>query len=182
MRRLANLAETWRSLDSRSRLWSGYALIVLLAVSLGWSALAAKTAELERKRAAREAVLKELLPLKVAYQSARVNADQLVGRMATLRPDDTPARIIEEIGIRGKGVKIMPLKGEERSGGIEDAADVLFEHETANEMINLIYRLEKGGRPMTLKKANLRVRFDDPARFDLALTVALLKPVPGSAK
>lgn len=182
MRRLANLAETWRSLDSRSRLWSGYALIVLLAVSLGWSALAAKTAELERKRAAREAVLKELLPLKVAYQSARVNADQLVGRMATLRPDDTPARIIEEIGIRGKGVKIMPLKGEERSGGVEDAADVRIEGVTTNEMINLIYRLEKGGRPMTLKKANLRVRFDDPARFDLALTVALLKPVPGPAK
>lgn len=182
MRRLAHLADAWRSLDSRSRLWSGYALIALLAVILGWSALATKTAALERKRAAREAVLKELLPLKVAYHSARMNADQLVGRMATLRPDDTPARIIEETGIRGKGVKIMPLKGEERSGAIEDAADVRIEGLTANEMINLIYRLEKGSRPMTVKKANLRVRFDDPARFDLAMTIALLKPVPVPAK
>jgi general secretion pathway protein M len=169
-------------LDSRSRLRWGYALIALLAVVLGWSALAAKTAELERRRVAREAVLKELLPLKVAYRAARVSADQLVGRMATLRPDDTPAKVVEEIGIRGKGVKIAPLKGEERSGVIEDAADVRIEAVTGNEMINLMYRLEKSGRPLTIKKANLRVRFDDPSRFDLALTIALLKPLPGAAK
>jgi general secretion pathway protein M len=182
MRYLANLADVWRSLDTRSRLWSGYALIALLAVILGWSALAAKTTELERKRAARETVLKELLPLKVAYRSARMTADQLAGRMAVLRPDDTPAKIIEEIGIKGKGVKMTPLKGEERSGFIEDAADVRIDGLTANETVNLIYRIEKGSRPVTIKKANLRVRFDDPARFDIALTMALLKPVPGKAK
>jgi len=79
-------------------------------------------------------------------------------------------------------VKITPLKGEERSGVIEDAADVRIEGLTANEMVNLIYRLEKGSRPMTVKKANLRVRFDDPARFDLAMTIALLKPITGPAK
>jgi general secretion pathway protein M len=182
MKRLAVLADVWNGLDQRSRLWCGYALIALLAVSLGWSALAAKTAELERKRAAREVVLKELLPLKVAYRSARVNADQLQGRMASLRPDDTPARIVEEIGIRGKGVKITPLKGEERNGVIEDAAEVRIEGLTANEMVNLIYRLEKGSRPLTVKKANLRVRFDDPSRFDLGMTIALLKPLPGPAR
>ena len=182
MRRLATLADAWRSLDSRSRLRFGCALIALLAVVLGWSALAAKTSELERKRAARETVLKELLPLKVAYRSARSTADQLAGRLATLRPDDTPAKIIEEIGIRGKGVKITPLKGEERNGVIEDAADVRIEGVTANEMVNLIYRLEKGSRPMAVKKANLRVRFDDPSRFDLTMTIALLKPVPGPVR
>lgn len=182
MRPLTDLAEAWRNLDQRGRLWSGYALIALLAVVLGWSALAAKTAELERKRVARETVLKELLPLKLAYRSARVSADQMVGRMAALRPDDSPAKIIEEIGIRGKGVKIAPLKGEGRSGVIEDAADVRIEGLTANEMVNLIYRIEKGSLPMMVKKANLRVRFDDPSRFDLAITIALLKPAPGPAK
>lgn len=182
MRRMLDLAAAWRGLDSRSRLWSGYALIVLLAVVMGWSALAAKTAELERKRMAREAVLKELLPLKVAYRSARMTADQLAGRMAMLRPDDTPARIMEEIGIRGKGVKITPLKGEERNGVIEDAADVRVDGLNANEVVNLVYRLEKGSRPVSLKKANLRVRFDDPSRFDLAMTLVLLKPVQGQAR
>jgi len=182
MRLIANLSDAWRRLDSRSRLWAGYALIALLAVAMSWSALATKTAELERKRASRETVLKELLPLKVAYLSARITADQLAGRMAALRADDTPAKIIEEIGIKGKGVKITPLKGEERNGVMEDAADVRIEGLSANELVNLVYRLEKGSRPLTLKKANLRVRFDDPSRFDLAMTIALLKPVPGAVK
>jgi general secretion pathway protein M len=179
---MANLVDMWRDLDVRSRLWCGYALIALLAVTLGWSALAAATAGLERKRAAREAVLKELLPLKVAYQSAKMTYDQQAGKMATLRPDDSLARIIEEIGIKGKGVKIAPLKAEEHNGVIDDSADVRIEGLTANETVNLVYRLEKGSRPIVIKKANLRVRFDDPSRFDLAMTIALLKPAPGPSK
>jgi len=182
MRLLTNALDTWRGLDSRTRLWSGYLLIALLAIAMAWSALAGKTAQLERKRAAREAVLKELLPLKAAYRSAKQSSDLLAGKMALVRPDDSPARIIEETGIRGKGVKIAPVKGEEHGAVLEDAADVRIEGLTANETINLIYRLEKGGRPVLLKKTNLRVRFDDPSRFDLILTMALLKPVPARGK
>jgi general secretion pathway protein M len=182
MRLLERARDFWSRLDSRSRLWAGYLMIALLAVVMAWSALAGKTAQLERKRTAREAVLKELLPLKVAYRSAKQSADMLTGRLAVTRPDDSPAKIIEEIGIRGKGVKVLPLKGEERSGFLEDAADVRIEGLTANETMNLVYRLEKGSRPLLVKKANLKVRFDDPSRFDLILTVALLKPAPVTGK
>ena len=178
----ANLVGAWRDLDSRSRLRCGYALIALLAVVMGWSALASRTSELERKRAAREAVLKELLPLKAAYRSAKMTSDLQAGKMATLRPDDSLAKIIEEIGIKGKGVKIAPLKGDERNGVIEDGADVRIEGLTANETVNLVYRLEKGSRPILVKKANLRVRFDDPSHFDLAMTTVLLKPAPGQGR
>ncbi len=182
MRFAANIVDAWNNLDRQSRLWAGYTVIGLLAAALLWSALAAKTSALEQKRAAREAVLKELMPLKVAYRTAKMSADQLMGRMASTRPDDTPAKIIEEIGIRGKGVKIVPLKSGEKNGAVEEIADVRIEGLTANEAVNLIYRLEKGSRPVTLKKVNLRVRFDDPARCDLAMTVALLKPATVTAK
>ncbi|BCS56098.1 general secretion pathway protein GspM [Geobacter sp. SVR] len=182
MRFFDRVLDFWRNLDSRMRLWAGCALIAVLAVVLGWSALAGKNAQLERKRKAREAVLKELMPLRVAYRSAKLSSDTMAGRLAAVRPEDSPAKVIEEIGIRGKGVKIAPVKGERRGNIQEDAADVSIEGLTANEAINLIYRLEKGGRPLLLKKSNLRVRFDDPSRFDLSMTVALLKPAPGSAK
>jgi len=182
MRSPAYLIEVWRDLDRRSRLRCGYIFIALLVVALGWSALAARTAGLERKRAAREAVLKEILPLKVAYRSAKIVSDQQAGKMATLRPDDSLVRIIEEIGIKGKGVKITPLKGDERDGGVEETADVRIDGLSANEMVNLLYRLEKGSRPIVLKKVNLRVRFDDPSRFDLAMVAALLKPASGQAR
>ncbi|MBI5485068.1 MAG: general secretion pathway protein GspM [Deltaproteobacteria bacterium] len=182
MRLFEMIRDNWNNMDSRTRLWAGYALIALLAAALGWSALAGKVSLLEKKRKAREAVVKELLPLKVAYLSARKSSDQLTGRMASLRPDDTLAKVVEEIGIKGKGLKISPLKGDERSGIIEDAADVRVEGVTINEAINLVYRLEKGSRPLLLKKCNLKIRFDDPSRCDLTMILALLKPAPGPAK
>lgn len=176
------LADWWRDLESRDRLRVGYVVIALLVLGLLWGALAARTAELERKRQAREKVLKELMPLKAAYRTAKAGSDQLTGRLAGVRPDDSPARVIEEIGIRGKAVKVTPLKSEERGSIIEELADVRIEGLTANEAVNLLYRLEKGSRPLALRKVNLRTRFDDPSRLDCAVTVALLKPAPGPAK
>ena len=182
MRLLELITTFWNRLDDRTRLWGGYALIGLLAAALGWSLLAGKVAVLENKRKARETVLKELLPLKVAYRTAKQSSDLLAGRMASLQPDDSPAKIIEEIGIKGKGVKISPLKGEDRSGVVEDAADVRVDGLSFNEAVNLMYRLENGSRPLAIKKINLRVRFDDPSRCDLTMILALLKPAPGQAK
>jgi len=182
MRLLEILRDRWQTLDGRTRLWSGYASIVLLSLAVAWSTLSTKVQELEKKRSARETVLKELLPLKVAYLSARQSSDQLRGRMASLRPDDSPAKIIEETGIKGKSIKIVPLKSEDRPGFTEDAADIRIEGVTLNEAINLLYRLEKGSRPLVIKKSNVRVRFDDPSRSDLTLILALLKPAPGLTK
>jgi general secretion pathway protein M len=182
MRLIEIIRDMWQDLDGRSRLWCGYALIVLLVAAVGWSALSAKVQALEKKRVAREKVLKELLPLKVAYLSAKQASDQLSGRLASLRPDDSPAKIIEDIGIKGKSVKIVPLKGEERGGVTEDLADIRIDGLTLNEVVNLLYRLEKGSRPLVIKKCNLRVRFDDPSRSDLTMILALLRPTPGKTK
>lgn len=182
MKPLEIIRDRWQRLDGRTRLWCGYALIVLLAAAVGWSALSAKVLALEKKRTGRDTVLKELLPLKASYLSARQSSDQLRGRMASLSPDDSPAKIIEDIGIKGKSVKIVSLKGEERSGFTEDAADVRIDGLTLNEAVNLLYRLEKGSRPLVIKKCNLRVRFDDPSRCDLSMILALIKPAPGQAK
>lgn len=172
----------WNDLAPRNRLWCGYTVIVMLGLALAWSALATKVSSLEKKRSAREAVLKELMPLKVVYQAAKIQSDQNAGRLAGLRADDSPAKIIEEIGIKGKGIKVSPAKGEDRPGFVEDAAEIKVEGLNANELVNLLYRIEKGSRPMVIKKGTVRGRFDDPSKLDLTVTAALLKPVPGQAK
>ncbi len=182
MRPLEIINDFWQDLDGRTRIRTGYAVIVLLAVAVGWSTLNDKVQTLEKKRIAREAVLKELLPLKAAYLAARQSSDQLNGRIASLRPDDSPAKILEDTGIKGKSVKIMPVKGDERKGFTEDAADIRIDGLTLNEAINLIYRLESSSRPLVIKKCNVRVRFDDPSRCDLTLILALLKPAPGQPR
>jgi len=182
MRFLELIRTTWGDLNQKTRLWAGYAMITLLVAALGWSALAGRVAGLEKKRNAREGVLKELLTLKVDYRNARQSSDRLIGRMALLRPDDSPAKIMEEIGIKGKGIKIAPLKGEARGAVTEEVSDVRVEGLTFNEAVNLVYRLEKGTLPLVIKKLNIRTRFDDPSRCDLSMILALLKPAPGQAK
>ena len=67
---------------------------------------------------------------------------------------------------------------EERGGFLEDAAEVKIDGVTANEAVNLLFRLEKGPRPVVIKRALLKTRFDDPARLDLTFTIALLKALP----
>ena len=182
MRPLEIIREFWQDLDARTRLWLGYVLIALLAASVGWSALSAKVQDLEKKRSARETVLKDLLPLKMTYLSARQSSEQLNGRMASLRPDDSLSKIIEDIDIKGKSIKIVPVKGENHAGFTEDAADIRIDGLTLNEAVNLLYRLEKGSRPLVVKKCNLRTRFDDPSRCDLSMVLALLRPASALAK
>jgi general secretion pathway protein M len=158
----------------RLRLTICIAVVLLILVAL--TAVNGQIARLEKRRTVREANIAEMLTLKQRYQEASADAQKLANRMAAVRPDDSPARIIDEIGIKGKGSQIKPVKGDEGNGYVEDAAEVKLDGLSANEAVNLVYRLEKGSKPVVIKKALFKSRFDDPSRLDLTLTIALLKP------
>lgn len=171
-----------QGMDSRTRQRIGMLVALLLLVAVALSALNSRISALEQRRTAREADLAEMMRLKARYQAANVGAQRLSNRLTATRPDDSPAKVIEEIGIKGRGSQIKPVKGEEIPGFVEDAADVKIDALSANEAVNLIYRLEKGTRPVTVKKALIRQRFDDPSKLDLSLTIALIKPAPAGAR
>uniref|UniRef100_A0A831UFI4 General secretion pathway protein GspM n=1 Tax=Geobacter metallireducens TaxID=28232 RepID=A0A831UFI4_GEOME len=180
MTALDRIRDAWGAMESRTRLRWGYGIITVLALAVALSAVHDRIALLEKKRIRREADLVEMMELKHRFLEARTVSQRLANRLAATRPDDTPARIVEETGIKGKSTRITPVKGEERAGFLEEAAEVKIEGLTANEAVNLLHRLEKGPRPVVVKKALLRTRFDDPARLDLTLTVALLRQAPGA--
>ena len=167
-----------QGLDSKTRQRIGIALAVLLAIVVALSAINSRITALEHKRAARETDIAEMMRLKLRYQEANAGAQRLANRLMATRPDDSPAKIIEETGIKGRGSQIKPVKGDDIPGYVEDAAEVRIEGLSANEAVNLIYRLEKGTRPVTVKKALIKQRFDDPSKLDVALTIALIKPAP----
>ena len=154
----------------------GIALLLSLAIIL--SMANDRSGRLKKQLAAREADVAEMLVLKQRYQQANAVARKLANRLEATRADDSPARIIDEIGIKGKGSQIKPLKGEDRGGYLEDAAEVKIDGLTLNEVVNLLFRLEKGTSPVVIKKALLKTRYDDLARLDLTLTIALLKAAP----
>ncbi|RQW89976.1 MAG: general secretion pathway protein GspM [Geobacter sp.] len=175
---LDRLKEHYESMDQRTRLYWGAGISLVLLVTILFTTLNERIAVLEKKRKARENDLVEMMALKQRFLSAKLTSQRFAGRLAGVRADDSPAKIIEEIGIKGKSSKITPFKSEERGGFIEDSAEVKLDGLTLNEAVNLLYRLEKGTRPVLVKKANLKTRFDDPSLLDLTLTIALLKPAP----
>jgi general secretion pathway protein M len=176
------ILSTLQGLDSRTRLRLGMFLAAFLIIVIALSAINSRISALESKRGARESDLTEMMRLKLRYLEVHAGSQRLANRLLATRPDDSPAKIIEEIGIKGRGSQIKPVKGEEIPGFVEDAADVKIEGLSANDAVNLIYRLEKGARTVTVKKALIKQRFDDPTKLDLSLTIALIKPAPAGAR
>jgi general secretion pathway protein M len=182
MKYLDLLKDSFNRLDSRTRVRAGVALACLLLLAIILTGLNGRVALLAKKRTVREADLAEMMVLKQRYQEATMISQRLANRMAATRTDDSPAKIIDEIGIKGKGSQFKQIKGESRGGYIEDAVEARIDALTANEAVNLIYRLEKGSKPIIIKKAVIKTRFDDPSKLDLTLTIALLKPAPKGQK
>lgn len=176
--RLAYLRERYADMDSRTRLRWGVGISLVLFVTILFTTANERVAALEKRRKAREADLVEMMTLKQRYLAARLASQRFAGRLAGVQGDDTPAKVIEEIGIKGKSSRVTPLKGDQLAGQVEDSAEVKMEGLTANEAVNLLHRLEKGSRPVLVKKANLKTRYDDPSRLDLTLTIALIKAAP----
>jgi general secretion pathway protein M len=176
---LSLLMENVNRLDSRTRVRWGIGLACLLLLAILLTALNGRVALLAKKRTIREADLAEMMVLKHRFQEANTVSQQLTNRMAATRADDSPAKIIDEIGIKGKGSQFKQIKGESRSGYVEDAVEARIDGLSANEAVNLIYRLENGPKPVIIKKALIKTRFDDPTKLDLTLSIALLKPAQG---
>jgi len=169
------LTEWYHRLESRDRLRLGIAIALLLLLAIIFSAANDRIDRLRKKLAGRETDVAEMLVLKQRYLEAHRVSQRFANRLSATRSDDSPARVIEEIGIKGKGSQIRPLKMEERGDFLEDVAEVKIDGLTTNEAVNLIFKLEKGSRPVIIKRALLKTRFDDPSRLDLSLTIALLK-------
>lgn len=173
-----SLIERYNEMDQSSRLKTGYVIAALLILSIGYSAIHDRIVRLEKKRLSRQADLAEMMLLKQKHREVSSGAQKLANRLSAVTTDDSVAKLIEEIGIKGKSSQIKPLKGEERPGFMEDAAEVRIEGLSANEVVNLLFRLEKGAKPVVIKKANFKTRYDDPGKLDINLNVALLKPAP----
>lgn len=173
-----SLMERYNELDQQTRKIIALLIIALLVLALLYSLLHERIVKLGKKRASREAAVTELMLLSHQYRLASADSQRLSNRLAAVAADDSPAKLVEETGIKGKSTQVKPVKGEERQGMVEDAAEIRIEGITANEAVNLLYRLERNTRPVVIKKTNLKSRYDDPSRLDITLTVAVLKPLP----
>lgn len=174
---LDNIKQRLAGLSAQQRLGLMVAIALLLALALLYTFAAEHLQRMAQQRAAREKTLVEMMSLKVRYQSAQKLAQRISNRMASVKANDSPSGLMEEIGIKGKNLQVRSLPQPVEAGGREEVAEVRIDGVTANEMVNLLYRLEKGSRPVSVRKASIKTRFDDPSRLDLILTIALQKRI-----
>lgn len=175
MNAIRQYLSSFNELTPAVRLRFGIGIATLLALALLYSYARDQVTGMERLRSASEREITELLSLKQRYAEAAAIARRTANLQVSVRPDDSPAKLIEDIGIKGKGLQVKPLKSDERGGFVEEVAEVKIDSLTPNEAVNLLYRLEYGAKPVTVRKATFKTRFEDPSRLDLAMTIALRK-------
>lgn len=176
MTAIRRIFERFRDLEPERRLKVLLGAALLIALILLYTQAREQARRQELRRASREAEAGEMLLLRQRYRDASAAAANSAGLLAAVRSGDTVAGLIEETGIKGGGIQIKPLGPGEKAGGAGESAEVKIDRLTMNEAVNLLYRLEHGGRPVSVQRALLKGRFDDPARIDIALTVTLHKP------
>lgn len=161
------------SLDPRTRLTLLAAVASTLFLAILYSLVDQHLETLSRKRNAREKTLVELMPLRQRYQEARQGARAREAKIATLTGEETIGSIVERTGIRGKNSQVRMIPSTEK--GVE-RGEIRVDALTPNELVNFLYRLEYGTKPLSITRGSMKVRFDDPSRIDLSLTVTLLRP------
>lgn len=176
-----NLQERFLSLTPETRRLLLYLTAAILVLLVAYSSLHSLLTGLGTRKQAREQTLKELLVLQQRYREASADAQRLTNRVASVAPGDTPALIVEQLGIvpRG-GIQSKPLPRQELGSLIEEGAELTLSGLSLNETVNLLYRIEQGAKPLTIRKGLLRSRFNDPSRLDLTLQLALFRATTGA--
>ena len=176
MTRFYQLNERYHALDAATRRLILILTALLLLTLTLYSALSSHLAYLHKRKLSREQTLQELLVLRQRYQEAAADAQQLANRMASVTTTDSPVSIIEQSGIVPKtGVQSKPLPRQDRGALIEEGAEVTLSGLTLNDTVNLLHYLEYGSKPVAIRKALIRSRFNDPSKLDLTLQIALFR-------
>lgn len=179
MIKLADLKTWYAELDEEVRRLLLLLIATVALLIIAYAAVQQHLSQLERRKLSREATLTELMPLRVRYQEAQGDANRVKNRLALVTPEDSPATIIEQTGIATQAaIQSKALPRQERDGLIEETAEITISGLSSNELVNLLYRLEQHPKPVVIRRFSARPRFNEPARLDLMMTVALYRPGP----
>jgi hypothetical protein len=144
--------------------------IVALIVSLGYNAGAEK--RLDASRAAHEDLLQfrdEYLELsrRVSFLEKKRGLTSVQGIVEAVERTITP------LGLRDSVKSIKPVRAD---GPHEERAEVLIQGVGMNEMVNLLYAVERAPMLLIIRKAEMRTSFENPEQFTVTLMVSLMKP------
>jgi len=173
----------YQRLSPRERLLLGLAVGSVLAISLYsfvWDPLVSGRQALERRIVAREKDLKVMEAERTRYlelkrqveasQAVLVKTDQNFSLFAHLQ--SAVAQVIERSHIQSMNPSDKNLSDEYQ----EQAVEIKLTAVNLEQLVNMLYRIEKGNPQLHVSRLQVKKRYNDPHSFDIVATVSLLKP------
>jgi hypothetical protein len=146
----------------------------ILVLTLGVNLLLSERRELKQLEDQR----KEMMLLKDEFLSLRQRINLVEGKKNLSNVQGIVQAVDEvfsSIGLRDKVKTVKSTGKRETRDGFEEEADISIEKVTMNEMVNILYRIERAPMVLTIKKATIKKSFESPELLNLMLVVSFLK-------
>lgn len=141
-------------------------------------ALYLATASKESRVAAKRAELAAFDKLRDEYSTGLSIVAPLEKKLNQTRPGRPVGSIIEEmasgIGIKKNVASFKPLETRSDKGYEQSGVEVKLEGVTLNQLMNLIYGMERHESLLLVREFSMKSRFDNPDLFDARLQVELV--------
>lgn len=148
---------------------------VMVAALFGVKILSSQTKELQQLREQRremEVLRDEFLAIQKRIQAGEGRKSPANFQGVLQAVDE----VFSSIGLKDKVKTVKTTGKRETKDGVEEEADVFVEKVTMNEMVNIFYRIEHAPMILTVKKASVKLSFDNPDLLNITLMLSFLKP------
>ena len=177
-------------LAPRERLLLGAASLVTVLIagySFVWDPLQASGAQLTRRIATREKDLKEMqrqhdhyldLLRQIEANQGMSEVDPNFNLLGYLQPIIAQAVSRERITSMNPSTRSKAEAPEFQ----EETVEIKLTQVSLPQIVDLMYRVEKGEHPLHFSRIAIKKRFNDPHNFDVSATVSVLKAVEKPAE
>jgi general secretion pathway protein M len=169
----------------RTILGAGTAAMVIIGLySFVWEPLAEGRLRLAQRIVAKQRQLEEIQTMRETYMGLlrQLEASQQVLDRAdakfSLFPhiEATVAQVVGRDKIKSMNPENKVIGGAYR----EDSVELKLAGISLEQLVDMMYRIEKGDHPLRITRLQVKKQFRDPHILDVTATVSMLKPVEGS--
>jgi cell division protein FtsL len=144
------------------------ALIYIVTISLLARDLRSQNSSLTKQISEMQALSGEVLMLKSLVQSKekKISISRASGVVSAIE------QILSPLGIEASAIK--PLEKKNTNGFTEENAELEIHDADLNSIVNFLFNIDNSPVPFIVKSAAIKSTFEDPDKFILNLSVALL--------
>jgi len=144
------------------------AVVYTVTISIVTRDLRSRNSSLTNQIAEMQSLSGEVLMLKGLMQSKerKISASKTTGVVSAIE------QTLKKLGIEASAIK--PLDKKTVNGFTEENAELEINDTDLNSIVNFLFKLDTSPVPFKVKSASIQSTFENPDKFILKLTVALL--------